>query len=283
MERNSNMTTCQTQQERRGATTSRVAERLSDLLTHEIMTPRQALDFAIAIGDALALLHKSGKSHGGVSTENVWVHQNEAMLASRRPNAGVPMDDIVQFGALLRALLDVCQPQEGPLNTAMARIADCYVPSDPVQCVPEIRKAVAALKMLRVTGPRPGRRALTPLSHPLPGDRASVAAPPVHAPIEPCVPVVEALAPRVEAPTDLIRSCDLDAAVVSPALPAPSLPSHPSAPRRQVRVLLRVVPPAEEEVLRREVGRRSRTFWFVLVSAAGLASGFLGMLVYLIR
>src|ERR1700693_929822 len=119
MERNSNMTTCQTQQERRGATTSRVAERLSDLLTHEIMTPRQALDFAIAIGDALALLHKSGKSHGGVSTENVWVHQNEAMLASRRPNAGVPMDDIVQFGALLRALLDVCQPQEGPLNTAM--------------------------------------------------------------------------------------------------------------------------------------------------------------------
>jgi Tol biopolymer transport system component len=128
-------------------------EILASKLRRELLSPDEALRFAIDIGEALARAHAQGVVHGRISPQTILIGEAGAVLlkplfneraepAYRAPEqvSGDPPDersDIFSFGALLYALVSGDAPFEGHGSELNAAILEKDPPAlesaDPIQ------------------------------------------------------------------------------------------------------------------------------------------------------
>jgi hypothetical protein len=215
--------------------------RLSQLLEHRALPADTVLDLALEIAEGLAQLHRLGRAHGAVTPENVILEDGIARLAaphSRLPSASA-VNDVRQYAALVQELIAASDGRQtegtAEVRALLEPIIRGYLQPDPQRAICQMKKAVIALKLLRVTAPRPATAAI----------ESSPALGPV-----PVMSLAATMAPAVN---------------VSPLVHE----RRPERPRRRVILLVRRVGrPAMEPAPRRSIGDGFRR----ALSAIGLAA-----------
>ncbi len=134
-------------------------QRLSSFLKHRSLPAPAILDYAVEIAENLAELHQRGQAHGAVTPENAIVVRGTACLdrpaSSLRATAA---DDIRQYAALVRALIEASDDRPGTdaaqVRALLEPIIRGYLRPEPQRAAGQMKKAVIALKLLRVSTPR---------------------------------------------------------------------------------------------------------------------------------
>jgi len=125
---------------------------LKDLLDHRRLTIDEVLIWASAIAAELRAIHMLGQGHGGVSAGNVCIEGNGAHLERALGHACADQpQDIVQFAALLREMLDNVQVEAGAAHAqwrALDRIAITNLRAGPGS---RMKKVASAIRLLCAT------------------------------------------------------------------------------------------------------------------------------------
>jgi hypothetical protein len=122
---------------------------LKDLLDQRRLTINQVRTWACALAAELCTLHEHGQVHGAIAVESVWIEGNSAHLgpACGHASANQP-NDIVQFAALLRRMLDSVPVESEAVRASWRELDRIAATNSRAGSGSRMKKVALALRLL---------------------------------------------------------------------------------------------------------------------------------------